>query len=175
MGTGKPAVLVANYGGPFKLFAMQDGRTIKDIAEKAGMAKTTGGRALIGGPIVSNRFDAFANNEGYGRRLLSENGTEAALRRLGHRLNFFFVNKGDGTFLDAAAALGLLDASQTGRGTAILDSNGDGLLDIVYGNWNGPHRLFVQEKDENNCPKFVDKAPTAMASPTPIRTVIVAD
>jgi len=69
-----------------------------------------------------------------------------------------------------------LDSFQTGRGTAILDANGDGLLDIVYGNWNGPHRLYIQERDsETHCPKFVDKAPAAMASPTRIRTVIVAD
>jgi hypothetical protein len=90
-------------------------------------------------------------------------------------LNFFFANDGAGKFQDIAAEVGLLDDSQTGRGTAILDSNGDGLLDIVYGNWNGPHRLFVQEKDANNCPKFVDKASAEMATASPIRTVIPAD
>ena len=31
MGKGEPAVLVANYGGPFKLFDMQEDRTIKDM------------------------------------------------------------------------------------------------------------------------------------------------
>eukprot|EP00746_Dinoflagellata_sp_MGD_P162667 gnl/MRDRNA2_/MRDRNA2_90320_c0_seq1.p1 gnl/MRDRNA2_/MRDRNA2_90320_c0~~gnl/MRDRNA2_/MRDRNA2_90320_c0_seq1.p1 ORF type:complete len:657 (+),score=121.24 gnl/MRDRNA2_/MRDRNA2_90320_c0_seq1:63-2033(+) len=177
MGTGVYSVLVANYGGPFKLFEMQDGRTIADIAPDLGMAKTTGGRALIAGPIVSNRFDVFANNEGYsGRRLLAENDTSTTdFRRLGHRLNFFFVNQGDGTFLDAATALGLLDASQTGRGTALLDSNGDGFLDIVYGNWQGYHRLFVQTVDSNGCVRFVDQATSEMATPSPIRTVIVAD
>jgi hypothetical protein len=177
MGNGVYAVLVANYGGPFKLFEMQDGRTIEDIAPALGMAKTTGGRALIGGPIVSNRFDVFANNEGYsGRRLLSENSTSSTdFRRLSHRLNFFFVNQGDGTFLDAATALGLLDASQTGRGTALLDSNGDGFLDIVYGNWQGYHRLFIQTQDSNGCVRFVDQATSEMAVPSPIRTVIVAD
>jgi len=70
----------------------------------------------------------------------------------------------------------LLDSFQTGRGTAILDANGDGLLDVVYANWKGPHRLYIQERgSENNCPKFVGKAPEGMASATPIRTVIVAD
>lgn len=140
--------------------------------------QTTGGRALIGGPIVSNRFDIFANNEGYGRRLAAENDTQdtsSAFRRLGHRLNFFFVPQGDGTFLDAATALGLLDASQTGRGTALLDSNGDGFLDIVYGNWQGYHRLFIQTVDSDGCVRFVDQATSAMATPSPIRTVIVAD
>merc|ERR1712100_863281 len=86
-----------------------------------------------------------------------------------------FAHDGSGSFTDVAADVGLLDAFQTGRGTTILDSNGDGLLDIVYGNWNGPHRLFVQEKDANNCPKFTDKAPAAMTIASRIRTVIVAD
>ena len=47
--------------------------------------------------------------------------------------------------------------------------------DIVYGNWNGPHRLYIQEKDSDSCSKFVDRAPSAMSTPSPIRTVIVAD
>jgi len=113
---------------------------------------------------------------------LTEDGDQESLlegedkqRRLSHRMNFLFASDGSGSFTDVAGDAGLLDASQTGRGTALLDSNGDGLLDIVYGNWNGPHRLFLQEKDSNNCSSFVDKAPAAMVEPSPIRTVIVAD
>mmetsp|Transcript_9471 Transcript_9471/g.16516 ORF Transcript_9471/g.16516 Transcript_9471/m.16516 type:complete len:728 (-) Transcript_9471:56-2239(-) len=183
LGTGRYGVFVANYGGPMRLFEMPEGgRLVKDKAPDVGMDKTTGGRALIAGPIVTNRMDVFANNEGYGGgRLLEENSANPskslrkAQRRLGHRLNFFFTNDGAGSFEDIAGDVGLLDASQTGRGTTLLDSNGDGLLDIVYGNWNGPHRLFIQEKDEQGCPKFVDEAPSNMTTPSPIRTVIVAD
>lgn len=171
-GNGRYGVMVANYGGPMRLYEMPSGGQIKDVAPDAGVDKTTGGRALIAGPLVTNRMDIFANNEGYGGgRLLSTN----ASRRLSHRLNYLFAQEGDGTFTDIALDVGLLDASQTGRGTAFIDANGDGLLDVVYGNWNGPHRLFVQEKDSSNCPKFVDKAPTDMMAPSPIRTVIVAD
>jgi len=132
--------------------------------------KTTGGRALIAGPIVSNRYDIFANNEGYsGGRLLSDS------RRLTHRLNFYFVHQNDGSYLDAAIALGILDSSDTGRGTAVLDANGDGMLDIVYGNWQGMHRLFIQKQDANGCVTFEDQATKEMQVPSPIRTVIVAD
>jgi hypothetical protein len=162
-GTGRYGVVVANYGGPMRLFQMAAGeRVVKDEAPAVNMDKTTGGRALIAGPLVTNRMDVFANNEGYGGGMSS-------------RFNFLFASDGSGSFTDIATDLGLLDSSQTGRGTAILDSNGDGLLDIVYGNWNGPHRLFIQEKDANGCSKFADKAPSAMAIPSPIRTVIVAD
>lgn len=33
---------------------------------------------------------------------------------------------------------------QHGRGVALADFNRDGRTDIVYGNWNGPHRLYMQ-------------------------------
>lgn len=33
---------------------------------------------------------------------------------------------------------------QHGRGVTLADFNRDGKMDIVYGNWNGPHRLYLQ-------------------------------
>lgn len=39
---------------------------------------------------------------------------------------------------------GVEDPMQHGRGVALADFNRDGRTDIVYGNWNGPHRLFMQ-------------------------------
>eukprot|EP00441_Pelagodinium_beii_P034589 CAMPEP_0197635214 /NCGR_PEP_ID=MMETSP1338-20131121/11088_1 /TAXON_ID=43686 ORGANISM="Pelagodinium beii, Strain RCC1491" /NCGR_SAMPLE_ID=MMETSP1338 /ASSEMBLY_ACC=CAM_ASM_000754 /LENGTH=611 /DNA_ID=CAMNT_0043207223 /DNA_START=51 /DNA_END=1883 /DNA_ORIENTATION=- len=181
LGNGRYGIFVANYGGAMRLFEMPgEEQLVVDKAADVGLAKTTGGRALIAGPLITNRMDVFANNEGLsgGRRL--ENSLNASKpsepqRKLSHRLNFLFASNGDGTFSDVAGDLGLLDSSQTGRGTALLDSNGDGLLDIVYGNWNGEHRLFVQEKTKDSCSTFTDKAPAAMKVPSPIRTVIVAD
>merc|ERR1711872_1115237 len=64
------------------------------------------------------------------------------------------------------------DRYQNGRGVALSDFNDDGKVDIVYGNWNGPHRLYLQETGE----KFRDIAGNSEFSvPTPIRTVIAAD
>lgn len=40
--------------------------------------------------------------------------------------------------------LGVEDPMQHGRGVALADFNRDGKTDIVYGNWNGPHRLYMQ-------------------------------
>lgn len=39
---------------------------------------------------------------------------------------------------------GLDDPFQHGRGVALADFNRDGKVDIIYGNWNGPHRLYLQ-------------------------------
>lgn len=44
---------------------------------------------------------------------------------------------------------GVEDQYQHGRGVALADFNGDGKTDIVYGNWNGPHRLFLQRSDSS--------------------------
>merc|ERR1719210_3227769 len=149
-----------------KLFEVNSNNVLFDAAPAAGMSKSAGGRALVAGPIISNRMDVFANNE------INYSGR----RNLGHRANFMFVHNGDasGTYTDLAHDLGLEDPNYTGRGTALLDANGDGLVDIVYGNWNGAHRLFVQSRDGNSI-SFTDEAPADMAVASTIRTVIVAD
>lgn len=114
-----------------------------------GLASVSaGGRGVVVGPILSQTLpDVFCDNE-YGP-------------------NFLFRNNGDGTFTDVAqqagesptslprsspevgcdaedVPAGLEDPMQHGRGVALADFNRDGRTDIVYGNWNGPHRLFVQ-------------------------------
>merc|ERR1719210_110953 len=149
-----------------KLFEVNSNNVLFDAAPAAGMSKSAGGRALVAGPIISNRMDVFANNE------INYSGR----RNLGHRANFMFVHNGDasGTYTDLAHDLGLEDPNYTGRGTALLDANGDGLVDIVYGNWNGAHRLFVQSRDGNSI-SFTDEATADMAVASNIRTVIVAD
>ena len=56
-----------------------------------------------------------------------------------------FENNGDGTFNDIANEAQIPDSNENGRGVTLSDFNNDGKIDIAYGNWNGPHRLFLQE------------------------------
>lgn len=154
-GDGKYGVIVSNYGmpgdtAPMKLYELNSDGDLTDVAPALGIARTTGGRALISAPIrSSNRMDIFANNE---------NGC-----------NWFYRNTGDG-YVEEAGALGIADCNNNGRGTATVDGDKDGLLDIVYGNWNGQHKLYIQEPSN-----FVDQATAGMAEPSRIRTVIAAD
>ncbi|KAL3067247.1 cartilage acidic protein 1a [Trematomus bernacchii] len=163
-GTGRYSIYVANYAsgsvGPHSLLEMDEAASdvskgiiaLSDVAAEAGVNKLTGGRGVVVGPILSqSKSDVFCDNE---------NGP-----------NFLFKNNGDGTFVNMATQAGVEDRSQHGRGVALADFNGDGKTDIVYGNWNGPHRLYLQGSDS----KFRNIASGGFAAPSPIRTVIAAD
>uniref|UniRef100_A0A672NGI0 Cartilage acidic protein 1-like n=1 Tax=Sinocyclocheilus grahami TaxID=75366 RepID=A0A672NGI0_SINGR len=163
-GTGRYSIYVANYAsgnvGPHALIEMDEAASdvekgviaLTDVAPQVNVNKYTGGRGVVVGPILSDtRSDIFCDNE---------NGP-----------NFLFKNNGDGTFTDVAAEAGVEDRYQHGRGVALADFNGDGKTDIVYGNWNGPHRLYLQDVQQ----RFKDVSTQAFATPSPVRTVIAGD
>ncbi|KAG9341073.1 hypothetical protein JZ751_019827, partial [Albula glossodonta] len=166
-GTGRYAIYIANYAsgnvGPHALIEMDEVASdpsrgiiaLSNVAEEAGVNKFTGGRGVVVGPIVSQTHsDIFCDNE-YGP-------------------NFLFRNNGDGTFTDVASTAGVEDPTQHGRGVALADFNRDGKTDIVYGNWNGPHRLYLQ-LSTNRKQRFKDISTQKFSMPSPVRTVIVAD
>merc|ERR1740124_939043 len=111
----------------------------------------------VGRGVRPRESDASSASSSSSSLSMSSLGRTAATRV--DRSNFMFVNLGDGSFRDDAAVVGLRDESNTGRGTALFDANGDGLIDIVYGNWNAQHRLYLQQRDEAGGVSFVDAAP----------------
>ncbi len=151
LGSGRYGFFVANYGGPMRLYELSPENMVADVAPKVGLNCITGGRGVVAVPLLSERMDLVAVNE--------------------HGPNFLFRNRGDGTFEEMAAAVGLEDPHEHGRGVAVVDLNGDGLLDLVYGNWEGPHRLCLQTPSG----VFKNIAPPELARPSRIRTVIAAD
>src|SRR5262245_26266808 len=149
-GLGRYGFFVANYGKPLRLYELRDDRLV-DVAPRLGLALTTGGRAALALPLVSDRIDLFCANE--------------------HSANFLFRNLGDGTFEEVAVEFGLTDADENARGVAVLDADAAGLLDLACGKWEGAHRLFVRQSDG----RLRDRASLGMALPSRVRTVIAAD
>lgn len=176
-GSGKYAIAIATYSdsgtGSLALLEMDESHpynnvetgyiVLRNAAKDARIDRSTGGRGIVVGPILNNdgRTDVFFGNEG--NRHLNNKGE-----------NFLFQNLGNGSFVDVAGVVGISDENENVRGVAIADLNHDGLVDIVYGNWEGKHRVFIQEKSSGQT-KFRNIAIEAFEEPSLIRTVIVAD
>ncbi|OWK36170.1 CRTAC1 family protein [Fimbriiglobus ruber] len=150
-GTGRYGFAVANYGQPFRFYELAPNGHLTDLAPALGLDRTTGGRGLWAGPLVSDLTDLFCVNE--------------------RGPNFLFKNRGDGRFEEVAGEFLLSDPDEHARGVTALDADGDGRLDLCWGNWEGPHRLMVRGVDGT----FKDRATPAMALPGAVRTVIAAD
>ena len=147
-GDGKYGIYVANYGGPTRFYELKKG-SIVDQAPLLKINRITGGRAVVAGHILSNYMDIFAANE--------------------RGPNFLYKNE-NSTFKDVAESLGVEDTFENGRGTTLTDFLYRGKLDIVSGNWNGEHRIFLNNKN-----KFNDIANSKFKIPSRVRTIISAD
>ena len=147
-GDGKYGLYVANYGGPTRFYELNNG-LIHDIAPDLKIDKITGGRAVVAGHILSNKMDIFAANE--------------------RGPNFLYLNEKD-QFYNVSTEYNTDDVLQNGRGTTLSDFLYRGSLDIINGNWEGFHRIFV-----NNETTFNDMASKEFRIPSRIRTIISAD
>ncbi|MBI1205995.1 MAG: CRTAC1 family protein [Azospirillum sp.] len=150
-GRGRYGFVLAPQGGALKLIEMARRGRLFDAAEEAGLDLDGQCRSLLALPLVSGRMDLFVGNE---------NGA-----------NFLFRNRGDGSFDEVAETLGVADTHQSARGAVALDADGNGLFDILCGNWKGSHRLYLQMAGG----AFDDQAPDEMRAPSKLRTVIAAD
>ncbi|WP_164929676.1 CRTAC1 family protein [Gloeobacter violaceus] len=148
-GDGGYGFLVANYGGPMRLYELDKEGRLVDVAGEAGVALVTGGRGLVAGPLVGEGPDIFAANE--------------------RGANFLFRHIGGGRFAEAADAWGVADPRENGRGVAVFDAGAH--FGLIWGNWDGPHRMMVREA---NAP-YRDVTSKAMICPSLVRTVIAAD
>ena len=111
----------------------------------------TGGRSIVSLPLVSEYMDIFVGNE------------------LGP--NFLFRNRGDGTFEEIGMQAGIGDPHENVRGVTVMDIDSDGRFDLIYGNWEGPHRMFLQTAGSH----FESLSHPMLTTPSRVRTVIAAD
>jgi hypothetical protein len=117
---GWPDLFVANDGNPNQLWVNQKDGTFKDEALLRGAAVNADGAAEAGMGLDIGDFD--------------NNGTEDIfMTHLAREKSTMFVNRGAGQFEDRSVEVGVAVPSMpyTGFGTAFLDYDKDGWLDIV--------------------------------------------
>src|ERR1044072_4013554 len=149
---GDPGLYIAKFGAPNKLFVNNGSGYFRNEAPVGhGLGVIAGSRSIVSQDFFnSGRMDIFVLTEG-GPNLLFRSHEEM--------------------FEECAEELGLDDPEMNGRGVAACDFNRDGMIDLVYCNWEGAHRIMKQ-LDEGG---FVDVAPYSFSEPSKARNVIVAD
>ncbi len=150
-GRGRYGFVIAPQGAPLRLYELSRRGQLVDVAEDAGIDLIGLGRGVICLPLWGEHMDIVTVNEA--------------------GPNFLFRNLGDGTFEEIAGERGITDSRNDARGVTALDAAGDGLLGLLIGNWEGPHRLYQHRSGGG----FVDVATAALSLPSRVRAVIAAD
>ena len=122
-GDGWPDIFVANDGNPNQLWINQRDGTFKDQATERGVAVNAHGSAEAGMGLDVGDYDNNGTDDIFMTHLAREKST-------------LYVNRGDGTFEDRSVEVGVAVPSIpfTGFGTAFLDYDNDGWLDLVAAN-----------------------------------------
>lgn len=149
-GDGKYGLAITKADGKISYLEMVDSK-ITDIANEIGIDLSSKGRSILGVPGPQGYTNIYVGNE--------------------KGQNFYFVNKGDGTFSDQATEMGLEDPLFDARGISLIDLNYDDMPDVVYGNHFGPTRLLEQKRDGS----FKDITPEEMKKSYAVNATVVGD
>ncbi len=122
-GDHRPDMFVVNDGDPCRLLANRRNWDFDEVGATAGLALDGEGRPLAGMGV------ALGDVDGDGR-------SDLLVGNLFGRSTVAFQALGRGLFRDASSALGLAIATRdvTGFGLALVDINGDGLMDLLQAN-----------------------------------------
>ena len=153
-GDGALDLYVTNWGGNF-LFRNQGDGTFKDVAAAAGVAASgwstgctffdadaDGDLDLYVARYVKTSWDEVVSAQ---RTLVWRNGPHIMVGPAGlpGEEDLFFLNRGDGTFVEASAAAGLADPAKAyGFGVVATDYDGDGRVDLFVANDSNPNFLY---------------------------------
>ncbi|KAK3608615.1 hypothetical protein CHS0354_042612 [Potamilus streckersoni] len=171
---GELEVFVAEFEGPNRILKYnKEYGYYFNIAEQntpfESLKVEADGQGIIVGPLIGDdgHSDIFiTNTPSYfvGSSVFRHEGS-----------NVLFMNNGDGTFVDIAHDTGLRDQDQFSKGISVLDANDDGKLDLLYANWFGPNRLFLQQAGHQNPSEFKSILSSEFNLPAPTMTLLTAD
>jgi hypothetical protein len=133
-GDGWMDIYVGNDGVPNQLWINQRNGTFTDSAFVAGAAVSGGGNAEASMGIDAGDFDNDGDEDLFITNWMAQ-------------MNVVYVNAGDGTFEDRRGPTGLGPPSlaKTGFGTAWIDYDNDGWLDLLAAN-GGVARIEAQAR-----------------------------
>jgi len=149
-GDGRYGLAISNSSGTHLYLELVEGKIV-NIAEVVGLNLNSKGRSILAVPGPTGHQNIFIGNE--------------------EGPNFYFKNKGDGTFIEVASQVGLSDPEFDARGISLIDVNNDDLPDVVYGNHYGPTRLLEQGRDG----RFKDVTPEKMIKSYAVNSAVVGD
>lgn len=151
---GRLDLYVTNFGPNF-LFRNNGDGTFTEVAEKAGVqgggwstgcafldADGDGRLDLYVARYMAVKWDDVTNAK---RTMKWRGGPDVMAGPVGlpGAADLFFENRGDGTFVEAAAARGLTDAAKAyGFGVVATDYDGDGWTDLFVANDSMPNFLY---------------------------------
>ena len=124
------------------LFRNNGDGTFSDVSQRAGLARQDPGRGFAA------VFSDFDNDRDLDIYVANDDGP-----------NFYYVNNGDGTFIDTSLTSGTAynedGSSQGSMGLTVGDANNDGLMDIVVTNFINDYNTFYLNEGSNT---FRDRA-----------------
>lgn len=149
-GNGVYGFAVTTDGGPILYLEYKNSKVV-DVAREIGLDRISNGRSILGVPGLTGHTSIFIGNS--------------------NQPNFFFVNQGNGTFLENAKDAGVADPTFEARGATLIDLNHDDIIDLAYGNHLGPLRLMQQTRTG----AFQNVTPDEMAKHFAVNSIVAED
>lgn len=150
-GDGRPEVYLTSQGdNKLQTLTGSAGPSYEDIALQVGV---NAHRPFVGDATRPStawhpEFDDI-NNDGFIDLFVTKGNVEAMPEFALEDPNNLLLGGPDGTFVEAAAAAGLLDTERS-RGGAVTDLNRDGRLDVVVVDRASPTRVWRNTGDTGN-------------------------